>query len=71
MPTRERKNVQMCEVCDEIFASEEALWSCQSCDHHWGFGEDYCKNCYDSRRKSGVRMYTVRNSPISQWLPST
>jgi predicted amidophosphoribosyltransferase len=65
MPTRERKNMQVCQVCDEMFNTPYALWACSLCDHHWEFHEDQCKNCYASRRNHGQRMYAIPNAPIS------
>ena len=37
----------VCEDCGEIFSVD--VWPCPACDHHWGQGDDTCKNCYRPR----------------------
>lgn len=37
----------VCEDCGEIFSVD--VWHCPACDHHWGQGDDTCKNCYRPR----------------------
>ena len=51
----------VCETCGELFASD--VWHCPECDHHWGEGQDECKNCLSHTAAPPTRPEPAHNNP--------